>query len=81
MLSAITKGVIDEGTPSPPSGGSEQKVSGVAAEDPVVCPGSAPRARVEDLVGEVGGGEACSQARCPRVNGPVACEEPNENDF
>ena len=54
---------------------SEQEVAGIAAEDPVVGPGPAPPARVEDLVGEVGGGEACSQPCRPRVNRPVACEE------
>ena len=67
---------MDEGAPGPPDGGSEYEVAGVSAES-VVGPGAAPPARVEDLVGEVGGGEASSQARRPRVNRPVTCEEPD----
>ena len=80
MLSAITKGVIDEGTPSPPSGGSEQEVSGVAAEDPVVgplgrlVPVAAP-ARVGHGVEEVVTGDPGRGAEGSRVDGLVAGEE------
>ena len=77
-LSAIAERVIEEGAPGPPGDGSQQEAVGVAAEDPVVGPGAAPRARVEDLVGDVRGGETRGQPRRPRVHSPVAREEPDE---
>ena len=75
-LSAITECVIDKGASCPSGGSPEQEVAGVAPEDPVVVPSPAPGARVEDLVGEVGGGQARSQPRGPRVHRPVTREEP-----
>ena len=47
---------------------------------PVVGPGATPGARVEDLVGEVGGGEPRREPRRPRVHRPVTREEPRVRD-
>ena len=77
-LSAIAERVIEEGAPGPPGSGPQQEVAGVIAEDPVVGPGAAPRARVEDRVGDVRGGETRGKPRRPRVHCPVAREEPDE---
>ena len=68
---------MEEGTPSPSRNGSQQEVTSVLAEDPVVGAGAAPRARVEESVGEVRCGETRGHPRQPRVHSPIAREEPD----
>ena len=69
---------MEEGAPGPSRDGPQQEVTSVLAEDPVVGAGAAPRARVEDRVGEVRGGETRGHPRQPRISRPVTREEPDK---
>ena len=69
---------MEEGAPSPSRDGPQQEVTSVLAEDPVVGAGAAPRARVEECVGDVRGSETRGHPRQPRVRRPVTREEPDE---
>ena len=69
---------MEEGAPGPPRDGSQQEVTSVLAEDPVVGAGAAPRARVEECVGDIRDCGTRGHPRQPRVRRPVAREEPDE---